>query len=291
MALSGTALTETSAFTTNVYPPQANSTVLSNDVAAGEQALANRTKYLNDNKLNLTGGTLTGKLTISPSTAVQGLQVSAGAGSNQNAIQATGDGIGPAIIGTGGNSAAGAAFTAGGGSNFGVRGIGAGTGEGVRGQGGSTGPGGAFANGTDSTTTAPTFAVVAENGGIKLDAVSPNADQDPGANSCIFPQNTPSSSAILVSDGAGGFTVLGNTGFNVDSWTGDSSGVGTVTFARTLPGNRYRRHIDAHDGYDARPNNVRNVGNFQFVVRSQSTNATVDLTTTAVIIEVSTVGY
>lgn len=48
MALSGTPLTETSAFTANIYPPQANSGIASNDVAAGEQALANRTKYLKD---------------------------------------------------------------------------------------------------------------------------------------------------------------------------------------------------------------------------------------------------
>jgi hypothetical protein len=43
-------LTETSAFTAAVYPPLANSPVLSNDVAAGEQALANRTKWLYDQK-------------------------------------------------------------------------------------------------------------------------------------------------------------------------------------------------------------------------------------------------
>ena len=62
---------------------------------------------------------MTGKPTISPVNRRPGVQVSAGAGSNQNAIQATGDGIGPAIIGTGGTNAAGASFTAGGGNNFG----------------------------------------------------------------------------------------------------------------------------------------------------------------------------
>lgn len=50
MGLSGTPLTETSAFTAAVYPPQANSAVQSNDVAAGEQALANRTRYLYETK-------------------------------------------------------------------------------------------------------------------------------------------------------------------------------------------------------------------------------------------------
>jgi hypothetical protein len=48
MASSSTPLTETSAFTANVYPPQANSGITSNDVAAPLQALANRTLYLNN---------------------------------------------------------------------------------------------------------------------------------------------------------------------------------------------------------------------------------------------------
>jgi hypothetical protein len=50
MASSSTPLTETSAFTANVYPPQANSGIASNDIAAPLQALANRTKWLRDEK-------------------------------------------------------------------------------------------------------------------------------------------------------------------------------------------------------------------------------------------------
>jgi hypothetical protein len=80
MALNATALTPVSAFTANVYPPQANSDVESNDVEAGEQALLNRTEWLNDNKLNLTGGVLTGQLQVLPTTAVEGVVTSGGTG-------------------------------------------------------------------------------------------------------------------------------------------------------------------------------------------------------------------
>lgn len=48
MALRATPLTAVSAFTANVYPPQPNSPVESNDVNAGEQVLLNRTEWLKD---------------------------------------------------------------------------------------------------------------------------------------------------------------------------------------------------------------------------------------------------
>jgi hypothetical protein len=72
MALSGTPLTETSAFTAAVYPPQPNSDVESNDVAAGENALANRTLFLNDTKFDKAGGTVTGATTFSSTVALNG---------------------------------------------------------------------------------------------------------------------------------------------------------------------------------------------------------------------------
>lgn len=48
MALRGTPLTETSAFTATVFPPATGTNVQSTDVEAGEQALANRTTFLHD---------------------------------------------------------------------------------------------------------------------------------------------------------------------------------------------------------------------------------------------------
>jgi hypothetical protein len=46
MALSGTAITEVATYTAAIYPPATGTAIQSSDVEAGEQALANRTKYL-----------------------------------------------------------------------------------------------------------------------------------------------------------------------------------------------------------------------------------------------------
>lgn len=46
MGLSGTALTEVATYTAAIYPPATGTPILASDVEAGEQALANRTKYL-----------------------------------------------------------------------------------------------------------------------------------------------------------------------------------------------------------------------------------------------------
>lgn len=245
-----------------------------------------------DGKVAKAGDTMTGKLTISPSTAVQGLQVTAGTGSGQNAIQATGDGIGPAIIGTGGTNGAGASFAAGGGNNFGLRGIGAGNETGGEFTGGTTGTGIRAKPGTDATTTAPTYALDALSGGIRMTTVAaPNANVNPGADATMFPQDMVSSTCIFESDGAGNYAVRNNKGKNVASVAGTTLGVVTVTFVRNLLGNDYRMHLDAEDGYDARWNGVQNVGNFQFVVRDMTTNAVVNLATTAVTISVTTIGF
>jgi hypothetical protein len=72
MALSATALTETSAFTAAVYPPQAATDVEADDVGAGEQALANRTLFLNDTKFDKAGGTVTGATIFSNTVALNG---------------------------------------------------------------------------------------------------------------------------------------------------------------------------------------------------------------------------
>ena len=100
--------------------------------------------------------------------------------------------------------------------------------------------------------------------------VSPKSDVDPGQDFCQFPQSMITASAIL--ECAAGTKPSGplaeKIGFNIASWTGDAMGVATVTFTRALPGNNYRMHVDASDGFDARWNGVQNVGNFQFIVRN-----------------------
>lgn len=51
MGTNATPLVEVATFTAAVYPPQAATAVLAADVITGEQALANRTRYLYDNRL------------------------------------------------------------------------------------------------------------------------------------------------------------------------------------------------------------------------------------------------
>ncbi len=238
------------------------------------------------------GDTMTGKLTIAPSTAVQGLQVTAGTGSGQSAIQALGEGIGVGIVGQGGVNAAGGSFTAGGGNNFGLRGIGSGSEPGGEFTGGTTGTGWRSTPGTAATTTAPSYASDLVSGGLRMTtAASPNADVNPGADATMFPQDMVSSTCIFESDGAGNYAVRNNKGKNVASVAGTTLGVVTITFVRNLLGNDYRMHLDAEDGYDARWNGVQNVGNFQFVVRDMTTNAVVNLATTAVTVSVTTIGF
>ncbi len=242
---------------------------------------------------------MTGALTITPA-AGNGLVVSGASGSNQNAIQATGDGIGPAIVGTGGANGAGASFTAGGGNNFGGRGIGSGSDVGWECTGGSTGAGLRAKPGTAATDTASKYAILAVDGGMTMTGVvSPKSDVDPGVDFAQFPQSMVTASALVESDGIGGFTVrtvsTKKIGFNIASFSGDAAGVGIITFARALPGNNYRMHVYAQDTgggyYDVRWNGVQNAANFQFKVRDGATNAAVDLTATAMTLSVTTIGF
>lgn len=217
------------------------------------------------------GDTMTDALAVNASTT------------NATALTGTGDGNGLGVVGIGGATGRGGRFEAGGGNNNGAEGLGAGTGAGIRGTGGTTGPGGSFIGNAGDNTT---IALLAQ-GGMRLDDVPPAATADPGADKTIWAQSIVTSSALVTSNA---FTVHGN-GFNVASFGGDAVGVATITFARTLPGNRYRISVFCQDGYDARWNGVQNVGNFQFVVRDMTTNATVDLTSTTITFFVTTVGY
>lgn len=255
-------------------------------------ALANDALQTTNSALKVAkaGDTMTGKLTISPSTAVQGLQVSAGAASDQNAIQATGNGIGPAIIGTGGVNAAGASFTAGGGNNFGIRGIGAGTGEGVRGQGGAAGVGGTFlagggnnagvsasgagtgagiaatggttgpgvtaVNGTAQTNTAPTCAMQAA-GYVQLTGTDPDAGVDPGANNAVHGASVTKARGRLVVSGSPPYTFADNYNFATTS-TVPGAGTHRVTMIRAMADTNYSVFVNVHGdvGYSASETNI-----------------------------------
>lgn len=72
MSLSATPLTAVSAFTANLYPPQAGTPINVADIEAGEQVLLNRTEFLKDTKYDKTGGTITGNLAVTGTLDVDG---------------------------------------------------------------------------------------------------------------------------------------------------------------------------------------------------------------------------
>ncbi len=275
-----------------VFEMESGTITNKNDIDYNNQRIENQVFTLNDVKYAKTGGVITGTVTITPSGAVAGLIVSAGAASDQTAVQGTGNGIGQGAVFAGGINGAGGTAQAGGGNNFGWRAFGAGTEAGGEFTGGPTGTGVKATAGTAATTTAPTIASDLVSGGMRMTTVAaPNADVNPGADATIWPQNIISSTGIFESDGAGGYVIRNNKGLNIASVSGDAAGVATITFVRNLLGNDYRMHLDAEDGYDARWNGEQNVSGFQFVVRNATTNVVVDLTTTAVTVSVSTVGF
>ena len=220
------------------------------------------------NKANRTGDTFTGPVIISPTGATNGLTANAGPGSDQSAINATGNGLGAGIIATGGVSGQGGTIQAGGGNNWGLRAFGAGTEVGMYAIGGGD-------------------IAIRSQGAVVFTDTPPAATTDPGADKTQWSQSINSSSALVTSNA---FTVNA-AGFNVATFAGTALGVATITFARPLPGNNYRIHVMPEDGYDARWNGAQNVGNYQFVVRDMTTNATVDLTTTTITFFVTTVGF
>lgn len=243
-----------------VYEVKSGTPTGKNDIDFNNAVIERQIFTLEAQKVDRNGDTMTGPLVITPATGTSpALTANALAGSAAPGTTSTGDGVGP-----------GGFFV-----------------------GGALAPGLQATPGTPTGLSTPQYALFLNQGGLRFDDAidSPNANADPGYDHVMFPQSMPTSSAILQSDGANNFTVVNNVGFNVASWSGNASGIATVTFARALPGNGYRRHIDIYDGYDARPNGVQNVSNFQFVVRDQTTKATIDLTTTAVTVEVSTIGY
>lgn len=235
------------------------------------------------------GDTMTGTLTITPGTAVPALVLNAATNTTAAAINGNGTAAAVTILAGASN---GSVVAQSNNSSYTIDILNSGAGGGLQVQGsvGSTTPALNVAVGTAPTATVPKYGIQVL-GSITHLGTPPNANVDVGIDGFVARQNIVTASAIVESDGAGNFTVVGNAGFNVATYAGTAGGVGTVTFARNLPGNNYRMHIDAEDGYRAKWNGVQNVGNFQFNVRDQATNALVDLTTTAVTISISTVGF
>lgn len=225
-----------------------------------------------DEKYDKVGGLITGLVTITPTGSTGALLATAGVGSGQPAITAMGDLNFPGIVT---DSATGSGLV-----SFAKVEITAKAGQ----------------NGLDvSLTTAPSATVpqvgTKNTGLLRMTGTPPNADVDPGFDSTMSTQSMVTSSAILESDGVGGFTVRNNKGFNVLSWSGSAVGVVTVNFKRNLPGSDYRISILGETGYEWGWNGVQNVGNYQFILKNSTTKATINLLTTVVTLHVSTIGF
>lgn len=265
-----------------VYEVAAATPTNKNDADFNNTVIETQVFTLADVKVAKAGDTMTDSLIVNASTP------------NSAAIYATGDGTEFGIRSTGGATGGGGRFVAGGGSNVGVSAVGDGTGSGIIATGGATGgPGAELYNGIAPTALVPQMGLYVQ-GLVRFDGVPPNAGVDPGFDNAVGKQNIVSASALVSSDGAGNFAVNA-AGFNVATFAGTVAGVGTITFARALPGNNYRMHVYAQDTgggfFDVRWNGVQNPGNFQFIVRDGATNAVVDLTITAMTLSVTVVGY
>lgn len=163
-------VTDVSTFTSPIVAVADGDAATAADFLAATQGLANRTKYLDDNKLQLDGnGTLDitvpsgvfpavagvgGPISATTTTAGAGLQGTGGASSGLGATGGPGlHGVGGAASNTGGIGGAGV-FGQGGNGNtpgVGVLGTGFGQGAGVEGNGGSSGGPGVVGNGTSTS--------------------------------------------------------------------------------------------------------------------------------------------
>jgi hypothetical protein len=259
-----------------IYKEKPGTPTNSADDGANFQIVENQIFTLNGAKVNRAGDTMTDTLIVNASSP------------NNNAIVGTGDGVGFGVVGIGGATGGGGRFVGTGNGSMGVSAVGGPNGgSGIVASGtGNDGLAAELYVGTVPTATMPRLGVYLQ-GLVRFDGVPPNANVDPGFDNAVGKQNIVSSSALVTSNS---FTVNA-AGFNVATFAGTALGVAIITFARPLPGTNYRIHVMCQDGYDARWNGVQNVGNYQFVVRDMTTNATVDLTTTTITFFVSTIGY
>jgi hypothetical protein len=240
-------------------------------------------------KVAKAGDTMSGTLTITPDTAVPALILNAATNTTAAAINGNGNAAAVTIVAGASNGSlvaqsSNSAYT------IDVLNSGVGGGLQVQGSVGSTTPALNVSVGTAPSATVPKYGIQVL-GSVTYLGTPPNADVDVGIDGFVARQNIITSSAILVADGAGGFTVLNNKGFNVLSWLGDANGVVTVNFKRNLPGADYRISILGETGYEWGWNGVQNVGNYQFILKNSTTKATINLLTTVVTLHVSTTGF
>ena len=242
------------------------------------------------NKVNRTGDTMTGKLTINNAT------------SNQEALEVTGNGSGAGLIATGGATGYGALFTGGlnkyglistgGGTGAGVRGVGdagssarggefaasgnaqgvhatgLGSGAGVECIGGASAPGLIAASGTAGTLTVPQEGI-RSTGFIRVFGAQPNSNVDPGEDNALHGTNIVKawatvSSALAVLDG-----------YNIASITLFAPNEYRVTFVREMANVNYGVKINVHGapGYAGSHNGVKTKTHFHFNIWKTDTLA------------------
>lgn len=259
-------------------------------------------------KVDRVGDTMTGQLTITPSTPEKALTATAGVGSDVAAIQCTGDGIGAGIAATGGaNAGKGVVGIGGSTDGIGVEGIGNGVapgirgqsngtgaagvfvaissnalgltaqghgaGEGLRGTGGATGPGIIATNGTGSTAAAPTKAGELQ-GYLHLSAPNPNAGVDPGADA-VYSGSVARARGRIFLGGAPPPAFIGKP-LNFVA-TGAITGAGTtrVTMVHPMADANYEVQLSIHGavGYAVSETNLggRTTTQFEFTVFSTTT--------------------
>lgn len=225
------------------------------------------TTGLGNTKVDRAGDTMTGTLTITPSSAVDALVLNAA--TNQNAAVITGNGTAYAMEVTAG--AANGAITAE--SNSGEATIevyNASNGPGVTIIGSTSAivPALGVATTTVQNATTPRVAISA-NGFLAMIGTDPNAGVDPGANNALHGANIPKA-WVTIDDT---YAIL--DGYNIASITNVLGSIYAVTFVRPMANANYgvKIHVHGAPGYSGAHNGTKTTTGFQFVLYKTNTLA------------------
>jgi hypothetical protein len=259
MALNGTPLTPVSVFTANVFPPLPNSAVESADVAAGEQALLNRTEYLEDAKVDRDGDTMTGGLTITPPTPGDiGLIVNAAP--NTNGVNVVGSGTGVAVDIAGAANSAMVVTAADAAAAVAIANS-AGPGLTIIGSTSSTIPALGVATATAQSAASPRIAI-SSNGYLAFTGPDPNDTVDPGANNAVHALAIPKAWVLIDNT----YSVLRS--YNVSSVTNVAGSVYELTFVRPMATVNYGVSVTVSGapGVGGGHNGNKSTSSFRFVL-------------------------
>lgn len=212
------------------------------------------------NKVDRTGDTMTGTLTITPSSAVDALVLNAA--TNHNAAVITGNGTAYAVEVTGGT--ANGAITAE--SNSGeatieVFNASNGPGMTIVGSTSTAVPALGVATTTAQNATTPRMAI-SSSGFLALTGTNPNSNVDPGANNALHGANI-AKAWVTIDDS---YAIL--DGYNIASITHVVGSIYAVAFVRPMANANYGVKINVHGapGYSGAHNGTKTTTGFQFVL-------------------------